>query len=82
MPLTDDGWEALSNAYNAWIDDVANLLEGLADAAQVAERSVEGAPLARGVVRDLRRRIRAALGEAVQRTNDLTIRIAGLLGRD
>lgn len=82
MPLTEEEWEWLSNAYNDWVDDVGDLLESLADAAQAAERSVEGTSLAGGVVRDLRRRIRAALGEAVQRTNELTVRIAEILGRD
>jgi len=78
MPLTEEEWEALSNAHNEWVDDVGDILEGLADAAQAAERSVEGETLARGVVRDLRYRIRAAIHEVIDRTNEMTVRVARL----
>ncbi|HEV8593919.1 MAG TPA: hypothetical protein VGR51_00100 [Thermoplasmata archaeon] len=78
MPLTDAEWEALSNAYNAWIDDVGNALESLADAAQDAERSVEGATLAGGVLRDLRRRVLDAIHELAERTTELTLLIGRL----
>ena len=78
MPLTDAEWEALSKAHNDWIDDVADTLKGLADAAETAERSLEGAPLARAVVTDLRGRIEAAIREIIERTNQLTVRISSL----
>ena len=78
MPLTDEGWEALSNAHNAWIDDVGNILESLADAAQIAERSVEGTPVARRVVGDLRRRVRAAIHELADRMSELTLLVSRL----
>ena len=78
MPLTDAEWEALSNAHNDWVDDVGDILEGLAEAAQIAERSVEGTALAGAVVADLGRRIRAAAGEIIERTNELTVRVGRL----
>jgi len=78
MPLTDEQWEALSSAYNEWVDDVGDVLEGLAEAAQVAERSVEATTLAGVVVGDLGRRIRAAAGEIIERTNELTMRVGRL----
>ena len=78
MPLTADEWEALSNAHNDWVDDVGDILEGLAEAAQIAERSVEGTALAGAVVADLGRRIRAAAGEIIERTNELTVRVGRL----
>jgi hypothetical protein len=65
--------EKLSTLDNVWIDDVADILEGLAAAAQDAERSVEGTPLARAVVMALSRRIRAAVLEIIDRTNTLTV---------
>jgi hypothetical protein len=68
--------ERLSTLYNSWTDDVAYVLEGLATAAQDAERSVEGTPFARAVVRDLRVGINAAIREVVERTNGLTVEIA------
>jgi len=67
----------LSTLYNGWIDDVADILEGLAEAAEIAERSIEGAPLARTMVEDLRARIDAAIREVAERTNTLTVEIAG-----
>jgi len=78
MPLTADEWEALSNAHNDWVDDVGDILEGLADAAQAAERSLEGEALAGAVVRDLRRRLAAAILEIAERTNALTVRVSAL----
>ena len=45
-PLTGEESESLSNAYNGWVDDVGNILGGLVDAAEDAERSVEDSPLA------------------------------------
>ena len=78
MPLSDSGWEALRKAYNDWIDDVADILESLADAAADAERSVAGTPFARRVVGDLRQRIGAAIREIADRTNDLTVRLSRL----
>src|SRR5438034_1534108 len=72
--LDDAEWERLSTLYNGWIDDVADVLQGLATAAQDAERSVEGPPIARAVVADLRTRIEAAIGELIDRTNTLTDR--------
>jgi hypothetical protein len=53
MPLTDEEWARLVKAHNDWVDDVGDILEGLAAAAQIAERSIEGAPFPRGVVEDL-----------------------------
>lgn len=73
-------WERLTTLYNGWIDDVADILEGLAEAAETAERSVEGAPLARTVVHDLRSRIEASIADVVDRTNTLTVEIHRLLG--
>jgi len=78
VPLSDAKWEFLSKAYNGWVDDVAEILAGLADAAQDAERSVEDSPLARGVVIDLRDRIKAAISEVADRMNDLTVRVSRL----
>ena len=78
--LDDAEWERLSTLYNGWIDDVADVLQGLATAAQDAERSVEGTPLARGVVGNLRARIRAAIEEIADRTNTLTVEMARLQG--
>jgi hypothetical protein len=75
--LDDAEWEKLSTLYNGWIDDVADILEGLAEAAEIAERSIEGAPLARTMVQDLRVRIDAAIREIAERTNTLTVEIAG-----
>src|SRR5205823_5823169 len=69
--LDDAEWEKLSTLYNGWIDDVADILEGLAEAAEIAERSIEGAPLARTMVEDLRARIDAAIREVAERTNTL-----------
>jgi len=78
MPLTDSEWEFLSTSHNDWVDDVANILEGLIDAAENAERSVEGASLAGTVVRNLRVRLHTAIQEVTDRTNDLTVRVARL----
>jgi hypothetical protein len=78
--LDDTQWERLTTPYNGWVDDVADILEGLAEAAEIAERSIEGAPLARTVVQDLRGRIEAAVSEVVDRTNSLTVEIDWLLG--
>jgi len=75
-PFDDEEWESLSTAYNGWLDDVGDILGGLTDAAEDAERSLEDQALARRVVFDLRERIRAAAREIADRTNDLTIRIA------
>jgi hypothetical protein len=74
--LDDPEWERPSTLYNGWIDDVADVLEGLKAASEDAERSVEGAPLARAVVRDLRVRINAAIREIVERTNTFTVEMA------
>ena len=74
--LDDAEWERLSTLYNGWIDDVADVLQGLATAAQDAERSVEGPPIARAVVADLRTRIEAAIGELIDRTITLTVEMA------
>ncbi len=74
--LDDAEWERLSTLYNGWINDVADVLQGLATAAQDAERSVEGPPIARAVVADLRTRIEAAIGELIDRTNTLTVEMA------
>jgi len=63
-------------AVQRWIDDAADVLEGLKAASEDAERSVEGTPLARAVVRDLRVRINAAIREIVERTNTLTVEMA------
>jgi len=71
--LDDAEWERLSTLYTGWIDDVADILQGLATAAQDAERSIEGPPIARAVVADLRTRIEAAIGELIDRTNTLTV---------
>jgi len=60
------------------VDDVAEILAGLADAAEDAERSVEDSPIARRVVFDLRRRVKAAILEVADRVNDLTVRLARL----
>ena len=76
VPLNDAEWESLSKAYNVWIDDVAEILASLLDAAQDAERSVEDSPLPRRVVHDLRERVKAAAHEIADRTNDLTVRLA------
>ncbi len=78
MPLSNAEWEFLSTAYNAWVDDVAEILAGLADAAEDAERSVEDSLIARRVVHDLRSRIKAAILEVADRVNDLTVRLARL----
>jgi len=78
MPLTDEEWARLVKAHNDWVDDVGDILEGLAAAAQIAERSIEGAPSPRGVVEDLGRRIRATAGEIIERTNEMTLRVSGL----
>lgn len=75
-PLSDEEWESLSNSYNGWVDDVAEILAGFADAAEDAERSVEDSPIARRVVHDLRRRIKGAILEVADRLNDLTVRLA------
>ena len=75
-PLSNEEWESLSNAYNGWVDDVGDILAGLVDASEDAERSVEDSPLARRVVHDLRERIRAAAFELADQTNDLTVRLA------
>ncbi len=75
---SDAWWEALSKAHNDWIDDVADILESLADAAADAERSVAGTPLARGVVGDLRQRIGAAIRGVADRANGLTVRLSRL----
>ena len=77
-PLSDEEWESLSNTYNGWIDDVGDILAGLVDASEDAERSVEDSAVARRVVHDLRERIRAAAREIADRTNDLTVRLAHL----
>jgi hypothetical protein len=74
--LDDEEWQRLSTLYNVWIDDVADILEGLAAAAQDAEGSVEGTPFARAVVVALSRRIRAAVLEIIDRTNTLTVEMA------
>jgi len=74
--LDDTEWERLSTLYNGWIDDVADVLEGLKAASEDAEPSVEGTSLARAVVRDLRVRINAAIREVVERTNTLTVEMA------
>ena len=74
--LDDAEWEKLSTLYNGWIDDVADVLEGLKAGSEDAERSVEGTPLARAVVRDRRVRINAAIQEIVERTNTLTVEMA------
>ena len=74
--LDDAEWERLSTLYNGWIDDIADVLEGLKAASEDAERSVEGTPLARAVVRDLRVRINAAIQEIVERTNTLIVEMA------
>ena len=63
-------------AVQRWIDDAADVLEGLKAASEDAERSVEGTPLARAGVRDLRVRINAAIREIVERTNTLTVEMA------
>ena len=78
MPLTDEEWARLVKAHNDWVDDVGDILEGLTAAAQVAQRSIEGAPSPGGVVADLGRRIRAASGEIVERTNEMTLAVARL----
>ena len=75
--LDDAEWERLSTLHNGWTDDVADVLQGLATAAQDAERSVEGPPIARTMVQDLRLRIDAAIRKIVERTNTLTVEIAG-----
>src|SRR5438132_8476461 len=74
--LDDAEWERLSTLYNGWINDVADVLQGLATAAQDAERSVEGPPIARAVVADLRTRTEAAIGDLIDRTTTLTVEIA------
>ena len=74
--LEDQERERLSTLYNGWIDDVADVLEGLKAASEDAERSLEETPLARAVVRDLRVRINAAIREVVERTNTLTVEMA------
>jgi hypothetical protein len=74
--LDDEEWQRPSTLYNVWIDDVADILEGLAAAAQDAEGSVEGTPLPRAVVVALSRRIRAAVLEIIDRTNTLTVEMA------
>ncbi len=76
LPLTDAEWEPLSNAYNVWIDDVAEILASLLDAAKDAERSVEDSPIPRRVVHSLRDRIKAAAYEIADQTNNLTVRLA------
>lgn len=78
MPFINAEWEFLSTAYNGRVDDVAEILAGLADAAEDAERSVEDSPVARRVVHDLRSRIKAAILEIADRMNDLTVRLAQL----
>ena len=78
MPLSNAEWEFLSTAYNGWVDDVTEILAGLADAAEDAERSVEDSAIARRVVFDLRRRVKAAILEVADRVNDLTVRLARL----
>jgi hypothetical protein len=78
MPLTDEEWAWLSTAHNDWVDDVGDVLEGLADAAEAAERSLEGEALGRAVVSDLRRRLDAAVREIVERTNEMTLRVSAL----
>jgi hypothetical protein len=78
VPLSNAEWEFLSTAYNGWVDDVAEILACLADAAEDAERSVEDSPVARRVVFDLRRRVKAAILEVADRVNDLTVRLARL----
>ena len=75
--LDDAKWERLSTLHNGWIDGVGDVLQGLAEAAEVTERSVEGPPIARTMVQDLRLRIDAAIREIVERTNTLTVEIAG-----
>ena len=60
------------------MDDVGDILEGLADAAEASERSLEGEAFARGVVTDLRQRLEAAILEIVERTNEMTVRISAL----
>ncbi len=75
--LDDAKWERLSTLYHGWIDGVGDVLQRLAEAAEVTERSVEGAPIARTMVQDLRLRIDAAIREIVERTNTLTVEIAG-----
>ena len=78
--LDDQEWQRLTSLYNVWIDDVADILAGLAIAAKDAERSVEGTPLARGVVGNLRARIRAPIEEIADRTNTLTVEMARFQG--
>lgn len=78
--LDDKEWERLSTLYNSWIDDVADILEGLSEAAEDAYRSVEGTPLARGVLTDLWRRIDHSIGDIADRTNTLTVAMATFLG--
>ncbi len=82
MPLSDSEWQFLSNTYNGWVDDVAEILASLADAAQDAERSVEDSPIARRVVFNLRTRIKAAISEIADRLNDLTVMVTRLQGDD
>lgn len=57
---------------------VTTFLEGLPDAAEDTERSVEGASLAGTVVRNLRKRLQTAIQEGTDRTNELTVRVARL----
>jgi ABC-type transporter Mla subunit MlaD len=78
VPFSNAEWEFLSTAYNDWMDDVTEILATLADAAEDAERSVEDSPVARRVVFDLRKRIKAAILEVADRVNDLTVRLARL----
>ena len=77
-PFDDEEWESLSTAYNGWLDDVGDILAGLVDASENAERSLEDQALARRVVHNLRERIRAAVQEIADRTNEMTGRLAHL----
>ena len=78
MPLTDQEWARLVKAHNNWVDDVGDILQGLEAAAEVAQRSIEGAPSPGGVVADLRRRVEAAILEISERTNEMTLVVSRL----
>lgn len=78
-PVTDAEWEQLSRLHNVWIDDVADILQSLEDAAQIAEGSFERTSVAGSVLTNIRERIEAAITEISGRTNELTSELSRLL---